>query len=88
MLINLLTSSAISVDRGNRMIYGTDDGVYFSNHRDERLRHPTKVISMPDVTQVDVLEEFQLLVVLSGRRWALLFFSFFYVTVLTRLTTF
>lgn len=55
-------------DRGNRMIYGTDDGVYFSNHRDERLRHPTKVISMPDVTQVDVLEEFQLLVVLSGAR--------------------
>ena len=48
------------------MIYGTDDGVYFSNHRDERLRHPTKVISMPDVNQVDVLEEFQLLVVLSG----------------------
>jgi hypothetical protein len=49
------------------MIYGTDDGVYFSNQRDERLRHPTKVLSMADVTQVDVLEEFQLLVVLSGK---------------------
>lgn len=58
---------SVPYDRGNRMIYGTDEGVYFSNYRDERLRHPTKVLSIPDVTQVDVLEEFQLLVVLSGK---------------------
>lgn len=49
------------------MIYGSDDGVYFSNLRDERLRFPTKVLTIPDVTQVDVLEEFQLLIVLAER---------------------
>ncbi|KAJ9097534.1 hypothetical protein QFC19_006708 [Naganishia cerealis] len=38
-----------------------------SNLRDERLRIPAKVVAIPDVTQVDVLEEFQLLIVLAER---------------------
>ncbi|KAK8853072.1 hypothetical protein IAR55_003773 [Kwoniella newhampshirensis] len=54
-------------DQGYRMIYGADDGVYFSNLRDEKLREPVKVINLLDVTQVDVIEEFQLLVVLHER---------------------
>ncbi|ORX40726.1 CNH domain-domain-containing protein [Kockovaella imperatae] len=54
-------------DNGNRMIYGTDDGVYFSNLRDVKLRDPVKVINLLDVTQVDVIEEFQLLIVLHER---------------------
>ncbi|KAK4689351.1 RHO1 GDP-GTP exchange protein 1/2, partial [Tremellales sp. Uapishka_1] len=54
-------------DTGRRMIYGTDEGVYFSNLRDEKLREPVKVINLLDVTQVDVIEEFQLLIVLSER---------------------
>lgn len=58
---------AVPYDGGRRMIYGSDDGVYFSNLRDERLRFPTKVLTLPDVTQVDVLEEFQLLIVLAER---------------------
>jgi hypothetical protein len=49
------------------LIYGTDEGVYFSNLRDTKLREPVKVINLLDVTQVDVLEEFQLLVVLHER---------------------
>jgi len=49
------------------MIYGTDEGVYFSNLRDEKLREPMKVINLLDVTQVDVIEEFQLLIVLHER---------------------
>ncbi len=58
---------AAPYDQGRRMIYGTDEGVYFSNLRDDRLRAPTKVLAMTDVTQVDVLEEFQLLIVLAER---------------------
>ncbi|WVW85998.1 hypothetical protein I302_108036 [Kwoniella bestiolae CBS 10118] len=54
-------------DMGHRMIYGTDDGVYFSNLRDDKLRDPVKVINLLDVTQVDVIEEFQLLIVLHER---------------------
>jgi len=41
--------------------------VYFSNLRDEKLREPVKVINLLDVTQVDVIEEFQLLIVLHER---------------------
>jgi len=47
------------------MIYGTDDGVYFSNLT-EPDRPPVMVLSLLDVTQVDILEQFQLLIVLSG----------------------
>jgi hypothetical protein len=47
------------------MVYGTDDGVYFSNLT-EPDRPPVMVLSILDVTQVDVLEQFQLLIVLSG----------------------
>ncbi|ORY26665.1 CNH domain-domain-containing protein [Naematelia encephala] len=54
-------------DQGHRMIYGTDEGVYFSNLRDDKLREPVKVINLLDVTQVDVIEEFQLLIVLHER---------------------
>ncbi|WWC71864.1 uncharacterized protein I206_105823 [Kwoniella pini CBS 10737] len=54
-------------DMGHRMIYGTDEGVYFSNLRDDKLREPIKVINLLDVTQVDVIEEFQLLIVLHER---------------------
>lgn len=49
------------------MIYGTDDGVYFSNLT-EPDRPPVMVLQLMDVTQVDVLEQFQLLIVLSGAR--------------------
>jgi hypothetical protein len=47
-------------------VYGTDDGVYLSDFR-ERNRDPVKVLGLREVLQVDVLEDYQLLVVLSGR---------------------
>jgi hypothetical protein len=46
------------------MVYGTDDGVYVSDVGQNR--DPMKVLALLDVTQVDVLEEYQLLLVLSG----------------------
>ena len=55
------------IDHGTRMIYGTDEGVYFSNLRNDKLREPVKVINLLDVTQVDVIEDFQLLIVLHER---------------------
>ncbi|GFZ48548.1 Rho1 guanine nucleotide exchange factor 1 [Saitozyma sp. JCM 24511] len=54
-------------DQGNRMIYGTDEGVYFCNLSSPDLRRPVKVINLLDVSQVDVIEEFQLLIVLHER---------------------
>ncbi|TFK26207.1 RhoGEF Rgf2 [Coprinopsis marcescibilis] len=52
---------------GRRVVYGTDDGVYISDLRDLH-RDPVKVLALLDVTQVDVLEDYQLLIVLSERQ--------------------
>ncbi|TDL23883.1 CNH-domain-containing protein [Rickenella mellea] len=49
---------------GRRIAYGTNDGVYFTLPR-EPHREPVKVLALLDVTQVDILEEYQLLIVLS-----------------------
>ncbi len=46
-------------------MYGTDDGVYISTLW-ETGREPVKVLTLKDVSQVDVLEDYQLLIVLSG----------------------
>jgi hypothetical protein len=47
------------------MVYGTDNGVYLSNLRD-KAKVPVKVISVSNVTQLDVLEEQGILIVLAG----------------------
>ncbi|KAJ3852453.1 CNH domain-containing protein [Lentinula lateritia] len=51
---------------GRKIAYGTDDGVYFSDLR-EVNKDPVKVLGLMDVTQIDVLEDYQLLIVLSER---------------------
>lgn len=56
-------------DQGMQIAFGTDTGVYFTDLRD-RSRGPVQVLALLDVMQVDVLEEYELLVVLSGRRSA------------------
>ncbi|KAJ3506927.1 hypothetical protein NMY22_g17094 [Coprinellus aureogranulatus] len=50
---------------GRRVVYGTDDGVYVSDLRDPN-KDPVKVLPLLEVTQVDVLEDYALLIVLSG----------------------
>ncbi|KAL5531399.1 hypothetical protein ACEPAG_4276 [Sanghuangporus baumii] len=55
---------AAPFDFGRRVAYGTNDGVYFSDLRNPD-RHPVRVLGISDVTQIDVLEEYQLLIVLS-----------------------
>lgn len=55
----------IGVDGARRIVYGTDDGVYLSNLRAGN-QDPVKVLELLDVSQVDVLEEYQLLIVLTG----------------------
>ncbi|EPT02968.1 hypothetical protein FOMPIDRAFT_1142932 [Fomitopsis schrenkii] len=51
---------------GKRAVYGTDDGVYISNLWERR--EPLRVLALKDVSQVDVLEDYQLLIVLSERQ--------------------
>lgn len=57
---------AIPFDFGRRIIYGAHDGVYLSELR-EKARNPIKVLPLSNVTQVDILEEFQVLIVLADR---------------------
>ncbi|KAF9054498.1 RhoGEF Rgf2 [Panaeolus papilionaceus] len=52
---------------GRRVVYGTDDGVYLSDML-ESGQEPVKVLALLDVMQVDVLEDYQLLIVLSERQ--------------------
>lgn len=52
---------------GRKVVYGTNDGVYISDLR-ESNREPTRVLALLDVLQVDVLEDYQLLIVLSERQ--------------------
>lgn len=47
------------------MVYGTENGVYLA-HLGEKNKVPVKVISVPNVTQLDVLEEQGILIVLAG----------------------
>ncbi|KAH9977526.1 RhoGEF Rgf2 [Russula compacta] len=49
---------------GQKVAYGTFDGVYFQDLR-EPNREPVKVLALTDVAQVDVLDEYGLLIVLS-----------------------
>ncbi|KAJ7826498.1 citron-like protein [Mycena olivaceomarginata] len=58
---------AASFNGGDRVIYGTDDGLFISDHR-ETSKHPLKVLALRTVRQVDVLGDDQLLVVLSGHQ--------------------
>ncbi|KAL0569562.1 RHO1 GDP-GTP exchange protein 2 [Marasmius crinis-equi] len=51
---------------GRKVVYGTDDGIYISDLR-EVDKDPVKVLALLDVVQVDVLEDYQLLIVLSGK---------------------
>ncbi|EAQ89752.1 conserved hypothetical protein [Chaetomium globosum CBS 148.51] len=54
-------------DGGRKLIYGTDNGIYVSDRRSKDNAPPKRVIDVPSVTQVDVLEEYSLLLVLSNR---------------------
>jgi len=49
------------VGGGQRVAYGTSNGVYF-----QELREPVKVLSLTDVSQVEILDEYGVLIVLSG----------------------
>ena len=50
------------------MIYGTDSGIFVSDRRPKDVNvKPLRVLDAANVTQIDVLEEYQLLLVLSQK---------------------
>ncbi|KAF3917047.1 hypothetical protein ABW21_db0208163 [Orbilia brochopaga] len=59
----------VPMDGGRKLVYGTDTGIYVSDRRPNSTAQgvPRKVIDMVGVSQVDVLEEYQILLVLSDK---------------------
>ena len=56
------------VDGGRKLVYGTDTGIFVSDRRPRGTdSKPRKVLDVSSVTQVDVLEEYQLLLVLANK---------------------
>jgi len=59
-------STNIDPDGGRKLLYGTDSGVYLSD-RKVKDQVPRRVLETASVTQIDILEEYQLLLVLSNK---------------------
>ncbi|CAJ2504264.1 Uu.00g116580.m01.CDS01 [Anthostomella pinea] len=61
-----LVNAVTPFDGGRKLIYATDHGIYVSD-RKAKDQPPKRVIEAQHVTQVDVLEEYGLLLVLSNK---------------------
>ncbi|KAK6956352.1 hypothetical protein Daesc_001629 [Daldinia eschscholtzii] len=61
-----LVNAVTPFDGGRKLIIGTDHGIYVSD-RKVKDQVPKRVIEAQHVTQVDVLEEYNLLLVLSNK---------------------
>ncbi|KAI9832166.1 MAG: hypothetical protein M1819_004517 [Sarea resinae] len=58
----------VPIDGGRKLVYGTDAGVYVSDRKPKEISaRPKRVLDVSNVTQVDVLEEYSLLLVLSNK---------------------
>nr|AFO85415.1 Rho guanyl nucleotide exchange factor [Claviceps paspali] len=53
-------------DGGRKLLYGTDNGIYLSDRKNKE-QMPRRVLETPNVTQIDILEQYQLLLVLSNK---------------------
>ncbi len=57
-----------NTDGGRKLVFGTDTGIYVSDRKPKSAAaRPKRVLDMTNVTQVDVLEEYQLLLVLATK---------------------
>jgi hypothetical protein len=58
----------MTIDGGRVLVYGTNDGIYVSNRRskDDNIQ-PKRVVDAQRVTQIEVLEVDQLLLVISDK---------------------
>ncbi|KAL9596278.1 MAG: hypothetical protein Q9219_005908 [cf. Caloplaca sp. 3 TL-2023] len=58
----------VPIDGGRKLVYGTDHGIFISDRRQKAAEsRPRKVVEISSVTQVDVMEEYQLLLILANK---------------------
>ncbi|KAG0141113.1 hypothetical protein CROQUDRAFT_52219 [Cronartium quercuum f. sp. fusiforme G11] len=58
---------AAPFDHGNRLVFGTDSGIYLSTITNSTNSNPIRVIQAINVTQVEVIEEHGILLVLADK---------------------
>ncbi|PGH02431.1 hypothetical protein AJ80_08849 [Polytolypa hystricis UAMH7299] len=58
----------VPIDGGRKLVYGTDNGIFISERwpKDKNAR-PKRILDAMGVTQIDTLEEYQLLLVLANK---------------------
>ncbi|KAJ9612376.1 RHO1 GDP-GTP exchange protein 2 [Cladophialophora chaetospira] len=58
----------VPTDGGRKLIYGTDNGIYIADRwpKDKSVR-PKRILDATQVSQIDTLEEYRLLLVLSNK---------------------
>ncbi|KAJ5534246.1 hypothetical protein N7527_000500 [Penicillium freii] len=58
----------VPIDGGRKLVYGTDNGIFVSERwPKDKTAKPRKVLEATQVTQIDTLEEYQLLLVLANK---------------------
>ncbi len=59
----------VPIDGGRKLVYGTDSGVYVSDRKPKEGQKlaPVRVLQLSNVTQLDVLEEYAIVLVLSEK---------------------
>ncbi|KAL8718865.1 MAG: hypothetical protein Q9225_004055 [Loekoesia sp. 1 TL-2023] len=58
----------VPIDGGRKSVYGTDSGIFISDRRQKATEsRPRRVVEINSVTQVDVMEEYQLLLILANK---------------------
>ena len=68
LVTSLWNLCSFGVDGGRKLVFGTDSGVYVSDRKPKSpAARPRRVLDISSVTQIDVLEEYQLLLVLATK---------------------
>ncbi|KAL2820490.1 CNH domain-containing protein [Aspergillus cavernicola] len=58
----------VPIDGGRKLVYGTDSGIYVSDRMPkDKSAKPKRVLDASQVTQIDTLEEYQLVLVLANK---------------------
>ncbi|KAI1964119.1 RHO1 GDP-GTP exchange protein 2 [Ophidiomyces ophidiicola] len=58
----------VPIDGGRKLVYGTDSGIYLSERwPKDKSAKPKRVLEATAVTQIDTLEEYQLMLVLANK---------------------
>ena len=58
----------VPTDGGRKLVYGTDNGIYIADrHAKDKSSKPRRILDAQQVSQIDTLEEYRLLLVLSNK---------------------